>query len=137
MEIEELKKMLSYNILDYYNKEGIKSTFIESVDFHLLLINYFEILRKKIEPKKRKVVISKQLSEKIDSSEFSQWKERFIEIKEMFVKGDDVNGLLSKKSNESDFRDRLLTCWKIHHLHFFPQKNKENLYESVRKRDKE
>lgn len=122
MEITEIKKNFQNSILDYYEKNGIKWNFNDTLDFHMLLIDYFEILRKHILPKYREVCISKELKIKMKSPVYSKWYKRFNEIKTKFEKGEDMNPLLSKRANENGFKDRLLTCWKIHHLHFYPEK---------------
>ena len=122
MVIKEIKKCFQNKILDYYKMNGINWKFDDTLDFHLFLIDYFEILRKHIAPKKRKVYLSKELKKKMRSPEFSVWNNRLDEMKEKFENGDDMNYFLSKKADENGYRDRLLTCWKMHHLHFYPEK---------------
>lgn len=122
MDIIEIKKCFQNKILDYYKKNGIKWKFDDTLDFHLLLIDYFEILRKHIAPKKRRVYISKELKRKMRSPEFSIWNNRLDEIKEKFENGEDMNLFLSKRADVNGFKDRLLTCWKMYHIHFYPEK---------------
>lgn len=122
MEVQEIKDNIIRCIEDYYNENNVSFNKADEEDFHLFLIDYFEILRKGIARQKRTVHISRELKAKAKGSAFKEWRERFFQIKGMFEKGEDVNSLLSKRARESGFRDRLLTCWDMHHLHFFPEK---------------
>ena len=127
MEINEIMENLKERILDYYVMNKIKWKFSDTIDFHLLLVDYFEVLRKHITPGKRRVSIAPELIQKMNTAEYAGWKQRLYEIKEKFENGEDMNGFLSKKADENGFKDRLLTCWKIHHIHFYPEKKKGDM----------
>lgn len=127
MEINEIKMHLKDEILDYYRNNKIRWKFNETINLHLLLVDYFEILRKHIVPKKRVVLIAPELMQKMNTPEYAGWKARLYEIKEKFENGDNMNAFLSKKADENGFKDRLLTCWKIHHIHFYPEKKKGDM----------
>ena len=55
-----------------------------TTDFSLLLVDYFEVLRKHIPSRKRKVYIAPELMQKMDTPQYVGWKKRFYEIKEKF-----------------------------------------------------
>lgn len=127
MEADEIKTHLKDRILDYYVKKKIKWKDSDTTDFSLLLVDYFEVLRKHIPPRRRKVYIAPELMQKIDTPQYAGWKKRFYEIKEKFENGDDMNNFLSKRADENGFKDRMLTCWKMHHVHFYPEKKKGDM----------
>lgn len=122
MERIEIEQVFVRNIKDYYKNNNVDFEQSSSRDFHLFLIDYFEVLRKGIIPKKRKVYFSKELKLKSKSSDFKKWRNRLNELKIMFENGENMNPFLSRQARVSGFKDRLLTCWNIHHLHFYPQK---------------
>lgn len=123
----EIEKNIRDEIIKFYKKNNISYTLEEYYDPHLLMIDYFEILRKRIYPKKREVVISKELKKKLKTPDLQNWLLRFQELKEGFENGDDMNKFLSKRHKDSNFRDRLLTCWRIHHIHFYPERTKGDM----------
>lgn len=123
----EIEKYIRDEILNYYAQNNISFSLLEYGNTHQLMIDYFEILRKRIPVKKWKVVVSRELRLKSKSPQFKPWLKRFKEIKNGFISGDDMNFFLSKRHKDSDFRDRLLTCWKMHHIHFFPEKKKGDM----------
>ena len=84
MEINEIKMHLKDEILDYYRNNKIRWKFNETINLHLLLVDYFEILRKHIVPKKRVVLIAPELLRKMNTAEYAGWKARLYEIKEKF-----------------------------------------------------
>lgn len=123
MEIQEINDNIIRCIEDYYNENNVSFNKADEEDFDLFLIDYFEVLRKMIAPRKRTVHISRELKAKVKNSAFKEWRGRFDEIKNMLENGDDINPFLSKKAKVSGFKDRLLTCWNMHHIHFYPDKN--------------
>lgn len=123
----DIRLQLKQAILAYYTRAGIKSTFVEAVDFHLLLTDYFEVLRKHIPQRSRRVHISKELQQKAASTSFKDWRNRFYELRDGFANGKDMNVYLSRLADYSSFRDRLLTCWGMHHLHFYPEKTRGDM----------
>lgn len=127
MEVQQIKNSITSCIEKYYSDKNVMFHKWDESDFHLFLIDYFEVLRKGIVPRKRCVHISRELKSKIKSSQFKLWRNRFDEIKSMFENGDDLNSFLSKKAKVSGFKDRLLTCWDMHHLHFYPEKKKGDM----------
>ena len=38
-----------------------------------------------------------------------------------------MNDFLSRRADENGFKDRMLTCWKMHHIHFYPEKKKGDM----------
>lgn len=122
MEVQEIKESMIKCIEKYYNDNDVSFEKSIEKDWHLFLIDYFEVLRKRIVTQKRIVRISRELKVKVKSSAFKEWRKRFDEIKSMIENGDDLNPFLSKRAKESGFKDRLLTCWNMHHLHFYPEK---------------
>lgn len=122
MDVKEIKENIIKCIEENYNDNKVSFEKSDERDFHLFLIDYFEVLRKGIVAQKRTVHISRELKNKVKSSVFKEWRKRFDEIKSMIENGDDLNPFLSKKAKESGFKDRLLTCWNMHHLHFYPEK---------------
>ena len=82
-----------------------------SKDFHLFLIDYFEVLRKGIIPKKRKVYFSKELKLKSKSSDFKKWRNRLNELKIMFENGDNMNPFLSRQIVSIIFRKLIFAVW--------------------------
>lgn len=70
MEAQEIKCNIIKCIENYYNENDIYFNKIDEKDFHLFLIDYFEVLRKMIVPQKRTVHISRELKAKMKSSTF-------------------------------------------------------------------
>lgn len=80
-------------------------------DFDEAMNEYLNYLDRWIVPKKRRVFLSDNIIEaKITNKEIDY----FIKL---FENGEDINGHLSRKIYDSDFYDKLLTHWDIHHLH--------------------
>lgn len=87
-------------------------------DFKNVLSVYYHNITKKIDTKKRKVFISRELQSKIDNKLIGQ--EYLLAIdkfKSKFESGLDINGNLSKQIYNGRYYDKLLICWQIHHLH--------------------
>ena len=70
MEADEIKTHLKDRILDYYVKNKIKWKYSDTTDFSLLLVDYFEVLRKHIPSRKRKVYIASELMQKMDTPQY-------------------------------------------------------------------
>lgn len=81
----------------------------DSYDF--IMNEYCNYLDKWIEPKKRKVVYSDNISSNTDFSSI------LSDFKDKFENGDDINGHLSKGIYKVDYYDKLLINWRIFHLH--------------------
>ena len=109
-------------ILDYYKRCGLSFDVRAPYDTSRALKGYLVSLRKTIVPRKRKVYISRELLQKSSSAVFVAWKQRFNELKTWFENGSDLRPYLSKHYRQSIFQDRLLNCWKMHHIHFYPNK---------------
>lgn len=124
---KEFENIIIENIIKYYRENDIKYTQTLDFDFRLFLLDYFEVLRKLIPQKKRRVYISSKLRAKVKSSKFKMWKERFEKIRIMFENGDDIIPYLSVRAKKSGFNDKLLTCWDIHHIHFYPEKTRGDM----------
>lgn len=75
------------------------------------LNEYLNYLDRWIIAKKRKVILSKEIEEAQKTNESIFY---FIRL---FEEGADVNGHLSRKIYDSDYYDKLLTHWCIHHIH--------------------
>lgn len=118
----EFEQSFVMKIKDYYKKNNVSFKQGDAENFHAFLIDYFEVLRKGIISHKRKVYISRELKLKSKSSDFREWKNRLDKLIIMFENGEDMTPFLSKQAMVSGFKDRMLTCWDMHHLHFYPQK---------------
>jgi len=114
-------------ILDYYKRCGISFDFRAPYDTSCALKGYLMSLRKTIIPRKRKVYISRELLQKSSSADYVVWKQRFDEMRKWFENGDDIRLYLSVHYKESTFQDRLLNCWKMHHIHFDPSKKFDDM----------
>ena len=107
-------------ILDYYKRYDLSFDVRAPYDTSRALKGYLVSLRKTIMPRKRKVYISRELLQKTNSADFAVWRQRFDELKSWFENGSDIRPYLSKHYKQSTFQDRLLNCWKMHHIHFYP-----------------
>lgn len=107
-------------ILDYYKRYDLSFDVRAPYDTSKALKGYLVSLRKTIMPRKRKVYISRELLQKTNSANSATWRQRFDELKSWFENGSDIRPYLSKHYRQSTFQDRLLNCWKMHHIHFNP-----------------
>ena len=116
----EIESHIREAILDYYKRYGLSFDVRASYDTSHALKGYLVSLRKTIMPRKRKVYISRELLQKSNSTDFAAWRQRFDELKSWFENGSDIRPYLSEHYRQSTFQDRLLNCWKMHHIHFNP-----------------
>ena len=119
----EIESHIREAILDYYKRFGLSFDVRASYDTSRALKGYLVSLRKTIMPRKRKVYISRELLQKSNSADFATWKQRFHELKTWFENGSDIRPYLSEHYKQSTFQDKLLNCWKMHHIHFYPNMN--------------
>ena len=118
----EIESHIREAILNYYRKYGLSFDVRAPYDTAYALKGYLVSLRKNIMPRKSKVYISRELLQKSNSADLAMWRERFYELKTWFENGSDIRPYLSKHYRQSTFQDRLLNCWKMHHIHFYPNK---------------
>ena len=116
----EIESHIREAILDYYKHYGLSFDVKASYDTSCALKGYLVSLRKTIMPLKRKVYISRELLQKSNSADFAAWRQRFDELKSWFENGSDIRPYLSEHYKQSTFQDKLLNCWKMHHIHFNP-----------------
>ncbi|MBF4696047.1 hypothetical protein [Fusibacter ferrireducens] len=103
-------------IYGFYHENKI--SFKASDSLGDVLIDYFNVLSKRISKHKRCVHMSKELKNKIKNLEISKEHVNIInKFRVSFEQGKDMNGFLSRSIFRSDFYDKLLICWGIHHLH--------------------
>lgn len=110
-----IQEEIRLKILDFLNTHGISCDV--STDHTQALLMLFDLDRKWVPPKKRKVVYSKELQEKIEGglSEIDIELLRYFE--EKFVNGENINNHLSRNIFLSERYDNLLNQWNVHHLH--------------------
>lgn len=108
-EIAELLKARMGNI-------GV--VFSNDVDSIGTLIEYINFQEKQIIPIPRKVIISKELQEKVKNKEFAEETIKLIEhFEDLFKNGKDINGHLSKQIFSGNTQDILYNNWNIKHVH--------------------
>lgn len=118
----EIESHIREAILDYYKRYGLSFDVRAPYDTLRVLKGYLVSIRKTIMPRRRKVYISRVLLQKYNSADFEAWRQRFDELKNWFENGSDIRPYLSEYYKQSTFQDRLLNCWKMHHIHFYPNK---------------
>ena len=119
-EMSELEKKIysdiQSRIYEYYCSQGIEYRGDKAPED--TIINFLSYLFRLIPVCKRKVHYSKELSEKIDSSEIPK---EYIDILKIFdkafVDGKDMNGFLSNNTKKIQEVDFLLYTWHLYHLH--------------------
>jgi len=117
MDIKNLENDLIFTIKNYLDNNNIKyKKSITSLNDYVL--TWFEICNKRIISKPRKVIYSKELSEKINSNKIDEKTKNLIEkFKNKFIVGENINPYLSKNISKVRSIDYLLNVWRIHHLH--------------------
>lgn len=111
-----VERAIANEIYKYFKEQNIKKNVID--DFVEVLSAYYHHIKKWIHPHKRQVVISKELQLKINENQIDNKYIIAIEkFKDKFEDGLNMNGHLSKQIYNSKFYDKLLICWRIHHLH--------------------
>ena len=119
-ELTELEKRIysdiQRKIQNYYSQKDME--FRENEEPEDTIIDFFSFLYRLIPNVKRKVHYSKELLERIESTQIeAQYVEILDKFADAFENGIDMNGFLSnniKKVREPDF---LLYTWNIYHLH--------------------
>ena len=123
MNIKKMKDDIVLKIKTYFSDNNILSN---SNSFDDYISDWLDICDKKIISKKRKVFYSKELQHKIDTNEIDDKTKSLIEcFKQKFENGEDISPFLSKNIKNVTTIDKLLTIWRIHHLHFTDQLNGE------------
>lgn len=123
MNIEKMKEDIVLKIKTYFSDNNILSN---SNSFDDYISDWLDICDKKIISKKRKVFYSKELQHKIDTNEIDDKTKSLIEcFKQKFENGEDISPFLSKNIKNVTTIDKLLTIWRIHHLHLTDQLNGE------------
>lgn len=82
-----------------------------TIDPHDLGIKYFNLLHRKVPPKPRTVLFSKEFSCP------PMYKKRLLKIKKVIEKGEDITPYLSRNLKKLDYDDFMLNDWGIFHLH--------------------
>lgn len=115
MNVEIMKQDVVSKILECFNENGIES---RGNNFEDCILQWMDICDKRIAAKKRKVVFSKELQEKINNNSIDSETIRLINVfKSKFEEGNDICPYLSKNIKKPTSIDYLLTIWRIHHLH--------------------
>jgi len=81
------------------------------IDSCKLLYDWYFYCKRHIPAFPRKVLFSKELDCPIE------FEDNVEKIKQMFINGQDVNGLLSDSIKQINGKDMLLSYWDIYHLH--------------------
>lgn len=117
MDIKKLESDICSTILNFFNDNDIKYN-ETNITFDNMLQEWFNICDKFVSIKQRKVFFSKELQEKINSHSIDDETIRLINLmKDKFEQGHNINPYLSKNISNSTVVDKLLTMWRIHHLH--------------------
>lgn len=100
---------------------GLKIPIRQKVDE--MLLDYLTIHKKIIPPRKREVLISPELRDKLPSHN----KAKEVEIiKNRLENGNDVNFFQSKRLFQTQFHDHLLYEWNVFHFHLSTQRDKKS-----------
>jgi hypothetical protein len=116
---EKLKTDLINAIFKSYDSVGIVYD-THGYDFSSVFRTYYSFLGRLIDPKPRKVHISREIQKKINGrdAESKRLKKLFFHMRDKFKEGEDLNGFLSKTIfNKIEDDDMLLDDWHIKHLH--------------------
>ncbi|MBF4696064.1 hypothetical protein [Fusibacter ferrireducens] len=106
--ITEIEKFYKDNNISY----KINSSFNDKI------IDYINLRKKWISPKRREILVSKELNKKIRENLIDfRTKEALVYIQNKIRKGENINGHLSRSIYRSDFYDVLLLQWGIFHVH--------------------
>lgn len=115
-DISQLKVKIVEIIKGYFDISKISYNKSDS-SFNAMLCNWLNVCDKRIAPLPRHVQYTKELAKKISSKELDENTIKNIEkFKARFQNGEDINSYLSNNINNTSF-DKLLTMWRIHHLH--------------------
>ena len=128
-------ELLAVNENDENNNQFIETKKIEkSKIINNILLEYFSISGKLILPKRRKVIYSKELQDKIDNNTFTDATDSVVSTEEaakikdlisyfdqLIQNGSDITSHLSKGIYDADSPDRLLYTWNVKHIHLNKQ----------------
>lgn len=111
----DLQEEIRIKVLGFLNTHGFQCS--EETDYTKVLLTLFDLNRKWIPSKRRTVVYSKELKDKIKNSLSNDIVDliRFFEAK--FSEGENINNHLSRNIFLSEKYDKLLNQWNVHHLH--------------------
>lgn len=113
--IDDMKIEIISKIRDYFDNKKIN---YKDGNFETYINQWLDISDKVIVPKKRNVIYSKELEEKIKNNKINEETIELIKkFKLKFEVGEDICQYLSKNITDSSCIDNLLTIWRIHHLH--------------------
>lgn len=118
--LEDFRKI----IFDQLKQEGYQPDVND--DLNELYPKYYNILRRSIEIKPRKVLSSKELKRKKLKK---QTKEILNHFKNKIESGENLNPYISKLINNLNFEDNLLNDWGIHHFHMGKKLNDNGFIE--------
>ncbi len=110
-------------IQEFYSQFGIKYKLHE--DWSLLLHRYFAFRLKYIKRTKRHIMVSKELSSKLNNH---PTKDSCFTIFDSIIRGIDINPYQGKGLAKADFHDDMFNDWGIHHLHLNNTKNNPSDY---------
>ena len=110
-----IQEEIRLKILDFLSAHGIQCD--PNINYTKLLLTLFDLDRKWVPPKKRIVVYSKELQEKMHSSLSEDNVELIHLFADKFSNGENINNHLSTNIYLPEQYDRLLNQWNIHHLH--------------------
>jgi hypothetical protein len=103
------------------NLEFMGCSLPKNQEFEHLILCYKNIENKHIVPRKRIVSFSKEIS-------CNQHLKQFTNLINKIENGDEVNCFLSKKMRHSEYQDKLLNDWGIHHLHYKTERSDQLLF---------
>ncbi len=111
----ELQEEIRIKVLGFLNTHGFQCS--EEADYTKVLLTLFDLNRKWIPSKRRTVVYSKELKDKIENNFSNDIVDliRFFEVK--FSEGENINNHLSRNIFLFEKYDKLLNQWNVHHLH--------------------
>ncbi|MBQ6979898.1 MAG: hypothetical protein IJQ07_04575 [Clostridia bacterium] len=119
MDVEKMKQDITSKIQNYFCKNNIQ---FDGNSFEDYIQEWMDICDKRIIAKKRKVIFSKELQNKIDNNLIDDETKRLIEFfKSKFENGENISPYLSKNIKNATSIDYLLTIWRIHHLHLIEE----------------
>lgn len=115
--VDKIKTDFSVTLSLIMDKENIR---YRTEDNDAIIMDYLNFCNKWISATSRKVLYSSQLRKKFEEFD-PELKNCLHYFEDMFEKGNDINGHLSRQIYSADKFDMLLNTWNIRHLHLNPR----------------